>query len=84
MFEVPELENVESLDAKRVDPQLLCSEESASKSGKLGPFGLSALASEDQREQTAVFFRIYKSSNKYIGLMCSDQSRFLVSDIFPP
>ncbi|XP_057432029.1 beta-fructofuranosidase, insoluble isoenzyme CWINV3-like isoform X2 [Lotus japonicus] len=75
VFEVPELENVESLDAKRVDPQLLCSEESASKSGKLGPFGLSALASEDQREQTAVFFRIYKSSNKYLGLMCSDQSR---------
>ncbi|KAJ1423432.1 Glycosyl hydrolase family 32, N-terminal [Sesbania bispinosa] len=75
VFELPEVGSAESLDVSGVDPQLLCSEEYVSRSGIIGPFGLSALASEDLREQTAVFFRIYKSSNKYIGLMCSDQSR---------
>ncbi|XP_027356926.1 fructan 6-exohydrolase [Abrus precatorius] len=74
-FELPELESAEPLDAKRVDPQLLCGEEYASRSGIIGPFGLSALASDDLREQTVIFFRIYKASNKYTGLMCSDQSR---------
>ncbi|KAJ1430302.1 Glycosyl hydrolase family 32, N-terminal [Sesbania bispinosa] len=75
VFELPEVGSAESLDVSGVDPQLLCSEEYVSRSGIIGPFGLSALASEDLREQTAIFFRIYKSSNKYIGLMCSDQSR---------
>ncbi|XP_061374912.1 beta-fructofuranosidase, insoluble isoenzyme CWINV6-like isoform X2 [Gastrolobium bilobum] len=75
VFELTEVESAESLDATEVDPQLLCSEEYASRSGIIGPFGLSALASDDLREQTAVFFRIYKVPNKYIGLMCSDQSR---------
>lgn len=79
MFELPGLENAESLEATGIDPQLLCSEEYASRKGSIGPFGLAALASEDLREHTAVFFRIYKASNRYIGLMCSDQSRFLHS-----
>ncbi|KAH1203865.1 Fructan 6-exohydrolase [Glycine max] len=75
LFELPELENVEWLDESEVDPHLLCSEEYATRSGTIGPFGLLALASEDQTEHTAVFFRIYRASNRYICFMCSDQSR---------
>lgn len=78
LFEIPELESAESLDPNEVDPQLLCSEEGASRSGIIGPFGISALASTDLREHTAIFFRLYKASNKYVGLMCSDQSRSLL------
>ncbi|KAJ1442814.1 Glycosyl hydrolase family 32, N-terminal [Sesbania bispinosa] len=75
LFELPELEIAEWLDSSEVDPQLLCSEEYASRSGIIGPFGLFALASEDQTEKTAVFFRIYRAPNRYVCLMCSDQSR---------
>ena len=75
LFELPELENVEWLDESEVDPHVLCSEEYATRSGTIGPFGLLALASEDQTEHTAVFFRIYRASNRYICFMCSDQSR---------
>ncbi|XP_057427055.1 beta-fructofuranosidase, insoluble isoenzyme CWINV3-like isoform X2 [Lotus japonicus] len=75
LFELPELERAEWLDASEVDPQLLCSQEYASRSGIIGPFGLLALASEDLTEQTAVFFRIYRAPNRYVCLMCSDQSR---------
>ena len=77
VFEVPELESAEWLDdPSGVDPQLLCSKEHASRSGTIGPFGLLALASEDLTEQTAVFFQMYRAPNRYLGLMCSDQSRF--------
>ncbi|XP_061351070.1 beta-fructofuranosidase, insoluble isoenzyme CWINV1-like [Gastrolobium bilobum] len=75
LFELPELESAEWLDPSEVDPYLLCSEEYASRSGVIGPFGLLALASEDLTEQTAIFFRIYRAPNKYVCLMCSDQSR---------
>ncbi|KAE9586237.1 putative glycosidase [Lupinus albus] len=75
LFEIPELESAEWLDPSGVDPELLCSQGDASISGTIGPFGLLALASKDLTEQTAVYFRIYKALNKYIGLMCSDQSR---------
>ncbi|XP_057729091.1 beta-fructofuranosidase, insoluble isoenzyme CWINV6-like isoform X1 [Arachis stenosperma] len=73
LFEIPELENAESFDLSDVDPQLLCS--NAPRSGIIGPFGLLALASKDLREHTAISFRVYKTSNKFVGLMCSDQSR---------
>ncbi|XP_019443111.1 PREDICTED: beta-fructofuranosidase, insoluble isoenzyme CWINV3-like isoform X1 [Lupinus angustifolius] len=75
LFEIPELESAEWLDPSGVDPQLLCSQGHASISGTIGPFGLLALAAKDLTEQTAVYFRIYKAPNRYIGLMCSDQSR---------
>ncbi|KAK4274570.1 hypothetical protein QN277_017770 [Acacia crassicarpa] len=75
LFELSEIKNAEEIDPTKVDPQILCSEEDASKSGTIGPFGLSALASEDKTEQTEIFFRIYKAPNRYVGLMCSDQSR---------
>ncbi|KAK7310704.1 hypothetical protein RJT34_08373 [Clitoria ternatea] len=74
LFELPELESAEWLDPSEVD-QLLCSEEYASRNGIIGPFGLLALASTDQTEHTAVFFRIYRAPNRYVCLMCSDQSR---------
>ncbi|KAF2541479.1 hypothetical protein F2Q68_00032782 [Brassica cretica] len=47
------------------------------KSG-LGPFGLMVLASKNLEEYTSVYFRIFKArqnSNKYVVVMCSDQSR---------
>ncbi|KAK7283198.1 hypothetical protein RIF29_12569 [Crotalaria pallida] len=75
LFEFHDLENAESLDPNGVDPQQLCSEEYASRNGTIGPFGISALASTDLREQTTIFFRLYKAFNNYVGLMCSDQSR---------
>ncbi|KAL2317924.1 hypothetical protein Fmac_031800 [Flemingia macrophylla] len=75
LFELPELESAEWLDQSEVDPNLLCSEEYTSRSGILGPFGLLALASEDQTEHTAIFFRIYRAPNRYVCFMCSDQSR---------
>ncbi|KAE9599813.1 putative glycosidase [Lupinus albus] len=75
LFELPELESAEWLDGNEVDPELLCSEEYASKSGTIGPFGLLALASEDLTEKTAIFFRIYRTPNGYKCLMCSDESR---------
>ncbi|XP_027333112.1 beta-fructofuranosidase, insoluble isoenzyme CWINV6-like [Abrus precatorius] len=75
LFELPELESAEFLDPNGVDPQLLCSQEYASRSGIIGPFGLLALASKDLKEHTSIFFRIYRAPNRYICLMCSDQSR---------
>ncbi|KAI3454147.1 hypothetical protein Pfo_010810 [Paulownia fortunei] len=74
-FRLLNLKGVELIDERLVDPQLLCSQMNASVSGVFGPFGLLVLASEDLTEQTAMFFRIFKSHGKYIVLMCSDQSR---------
>ncbi|PWA86858.1 cell wall invertase CWI1 [Artemisia annua] len=56
-------EEVEELDHSVVDPQLICSAKDSSTKGKFGPFGLLALASSNLTEQTAIFFRIYKSSD---------------------
>nr|AQY72396.1 beta-fructofuranosidase cell wall isozyme 6-like protein [Pisum sativum] len=76
LFELPDLESGELLeDPSEVDPQLLCSKPYASRNGQIGPFGLLALASKDLTEQTAVFFQIYKTPNRYLCLMCSDHSR---------
>ncbi|PON96018.1 Glycoside hydrolase [Trema orientale] len=74
-FEVTEIEEAESLDPRWADPQLLCDKKNAKVIGKVGPFGLLVLASDDLTEQTAIFFRIFKNSENYIVLMCSDQSR---------
>nr|WPJ73841.1 cell wall invertase 4 [Morus alba] len=74
-FDVEELKKAELFDPSWVDPQLLCSQKNASVRGEIGPFGLLALASKDLTEQTAIFFRIFKSNEEYIVLMCSDQSR---------
>jgi len=83
LFELPELEKAEFLDPNGVDPQLLCSQEYESRSGIIGPFGLLALASKDLKEHTAVFFTIYRTPNRYVCLMCSDQSRLLLNSNIP-
>ena len=74
-FDMLGLEKAELMDPSWVDPQSLCSQKNASVRGKVGPFGLLVLASKDLTEQTAIFFRIFKSNKKYVVLMCSDQSR---------
>ncbi|XP_062098391.1 beta-fructofuranosidase, insoluble isoenzyme CWINV3-like isoform X1 [Humulus lupulus] len=84
-FEVTELEEAESMNSSRVDPQMLCGETNANVRGKVGAFGLKVLASDDLTEQTSIFFRIFKTNNseekkKYVVLMCSDQSRSSLRD----
>lgn len=74
-FETTDLAKAETIDHNSVDPQLLCSSKTASVRGKLGPFGLLALASEDLKEQTAIYFHVLKKNGKFVVLMCSDQSR---------
>ncbi|KAH6831117.1 Glycosyl hydrolases family 32 protein [Perilla frutescens var. hirtella] len=74
-FRISNLEGVELIDEKLLDPQLLCIQNNASVNGVFGPFGLLVLASEDLTEQTAVFFRIFKQNEKHVVLMCTDQSR---------
>ncbi|CAI9759613.1 unnamed protein product [Fraxinus pennsylvanica] len=75
-FKLPNLEDqIELMNTKSVDPQQLCIQKNSSVRGVLGPFGLLVLASKDLTEQTAIFFRIFKGDDKFIVLMCSDQSR---------
>ncbi|KAJ4958397.1 hypothetical protein NE237_025508 [Protea cynaroides] len=76
-FDLPTLENlkIENMDPSWANPQVLCSEKGASVKGSLGPFGLLVLASKGLEEQTAIFFRVFKSQERYVVLMCTDQSR---------
>ncbi|CAH9076895.1 unnamed protein product [Cuscuta europaea] len=75
-FGDPMLEKAEELKPEwTTDPQELCSQMGASVRDSLGPFGLLVLASQDIQEFTAVFFRIFKKVDKYVVLMCSDQTR---------
>ena len=74
-FKIPNLSNVEEFDPNWTDSQELCSRKGASVGGVLGPFGLLTLASEGLEEYTAIFFRIFKTSAKYVVVMCSDQSK---------
>ncbi|KAG6669161.1 hypothetical protein CIPAW_01G224000 [Carya illinoinensis] len=76
-FEISEFIKAEVLDPSWTNPQVLCSRKDASVKGGLGPFGLLVLASEGLQEYTAVFYRIFKGHNKYVVLMCSDQSRLI-------
>ena len=77
-FEITNFEKAEVLKPSWSNPQLLCSQKGASVKGNLGPFGLLVLASKGLKENTAVFFRIFKGQNKLVVLMCSDQSRSLL------
>ncbi|XP_076938167.1 fructan 6-exohydrolase-like [Bidens hawaiensis] len=74
-FNLPKIEEVEALDPKWDDPQTLCTTKPANYSGRVGPFGLLVIASQDLTEQTAVFFRVFKDNQQFVVLMCSDQSR---------
>ncbi|KAI3919167.1 hypothetical protein MKX01_018806 [Papaver californicum] len=75
IFELPKLEDCDIMKPSWDNPQLLCSSKPAEVRGKSGPFGLLALASKNLDEQTAIFFRVFNHENKYVVLMCSDQSR---------
>ncbi|KAE8669842.1 Beta-fructofuranosidase, insoluble isoenzyme CWINV5 [Hibiscus syriacus] len=74
-FEIPNIDKAEAVNPSWTNPQVLCSQQGASVKGGVGPFGLLVLASKGLSENTAVFFRIFKGQNKYVVLMCSDQSR---------
>ncbi|KAG8369764.1 hypothetical protein BUALT_Bualt14G0047600 [Buddleja alternifolia] len=63
------------MDLSWSDPQAVFSQKGASAMGGLGPFGRLILASKDMQEYTAVFFRVLKGKDRYMVLMCSDQSR---------
>ncbi|KAJ4833794.1 hypothetical protein Tsubulata_014713 [Turnera subulata] len=80
VFDLPELLEAEFLNPTGIDPQQLCTDSNAAVNGRLGPFGILALATEDLAEQTAIFFRIFKTQNGYAVLMCSDQSRSSLRD----
>nr|KAJ0204263.1 hypothetical protein LSAT_V11C500246090 [Lactuca sativa] len=74
-FSLTNLSEIELIDSEAIDPQIRCSQKNASISGRFAPFGLLILASKNLTEQTAVFFRVFKGPNKFLVLMCSDQSR---------
>ncbi|GMH22052.1 hypothetical protein Nepgr_023895 [Nepenthes gracilis] len=74
-FRLTKLTNVEKFDPSWTDPQLLCSRKEAMVQGGVGPFGLLTLASKGLEEYTAIFFRVFKSRDRHMVLMCSDQSR---------
>jgi beta-fructofuranosidase len=70
VFEIPNLEEAETLDPKwLLDPRGLCG---ASMHGGVSPFGLLVMASGDLEEHTAVFFRVFKHLYTYKVLMCTD------------
>ena len=73
-FSILSLKEAELIDSENVDPQLLCAQKNASVSGSFGPFGFLLLASKNLTEHTAVFFRVFKSPNKFVVLICSYQS----------
>ncbi|KAL0691146.1 hypothetical protein Bca4012_090825 [Brassica carinata] len=78
LFKVRNLEKADVIEPSWTDPQLICSKMNVSVKSGLGPFGLMVLASKNLEEYTSVYFRIFKArqnSNKYVVVMCSDQSR---------
>ncbi|CAK9310620.1 unnamed protein product [Citrullus colocynthis] len=74
-FKVKNFKKAQMLKPKWKNPQLLCSQKGAPTKGGIGPLGLLVLASENLKEYTSVSFTIFKRQNKYVVLMCSDQSR---------
>lgn len=58
--------------------QLVCSQAGAAAKGVYGPFGVLVLATDDLKEQTAVYFYfVYSKQQGWKTLVCSDQSRYL-------
>jgi hypothetical protein len=77
-FDVPSLDKAEPFDSTYMyDAQAFCKIKGADVKGGVGPFGLYVLASSDLRERTAVFFRVFKSENKHIVLMCNDPTQYV-------
>ncbi|KAM3205094.1 Beta-fructofuranosidase, insoluble isoenzyme CWINV2 [Capsicum annuum] len=76
-FSFSSLENAEEFDPSWADlyAQDVCGFRGSTVQGGLGPFGLLTLSSENLEEYTPVFFRVFKTQDKYKVLMCSDASR---------
>ncbi|TVU45191.1 hypothetical protein EJB05_04667 [Eragrostis curvula] len=77
-FQVMDLDKAEPFDPawKAADAQTVCAARGADAKGGVGPFGLWVLASDDLKEKTAVFFRVFKNGEdgKHVVLMCNDPS----------
>lgn len=75
-FHLPNLHDAELTHPENLDPKILCSKKNARIGGVIGPFGLMVMASKNLTEHTDIFFRVLKvHDDKYVVLMCSDQSR---------
>jgi hypothetical protein len=76
-FELAAVDTADPFDPSwLLDTEKHCREADASVQSSVGPFGLIVLASDDMEEHTTVHFRVYKSQQKYMILMCSDLRRF--------
>ncbi|OEL14823.1 Beta-fructofuranosidase, insoluble isoenzyme 4 [Dichanthelium oligosanthes] len=72
-FELTSIDSADPFDPSwLLDIEKHCQEADASVHGSVGPFGLVVLASDNMEEHTSVHFRVYKSKEKYMVLMCSD------------
>ncbi|KAE8820635.1 Beta-fructofuranosidase, insoluble isoenzyme 4 [Hordeum vulgare] len=75
-FELTSINDADPFDPSwLLYPETHCFKAGASVPGGIGPFGLVILASNNMDEHTAVHFRVYKSQQKYMILMCSDLRR---------
>ncbi|TVU49096.1 hypothetical protein EJB05_00387 [Eragrostis curvula] len=75
-FELVALDTAENFDPSwLLDIENHCREVDASVQSDVGPFGLIVLATDNMEEHTTVHFRVYKSQQKYMILMCSDLRR---------
>ncbi|XP_037449281.1 beta-fructofuranosidase, insoluble isoenzyme 4-like [Triticum dicoccoides] len=75
-FELTSIDDADPFDPSwLLDTEKHCCEAGASVHGGIGPFGLVILASNNMEEHTTVHFRVYKSQQKYMILMCSDLRR---------
>ncbi|KAL5193240.1 Beta-fructofuranosidase, insoluble isoenzyme 1 [Glycine soja] len=84
-FSFSSLDKAEAYDPKWVKAQDPCAQKGSKLQGGVGPFGLLTLASQNLEEFTPVFFRVFKSPNKHIVLLCSDaRSSSLKSDLYKP
>ena len=77
-FELESIDNADPFDPSwLLDVEKHCQEAGESVLGGIGPFGLVVLASDSMEEHTAVHFRVYKSQQSYMILMCSDLRRLV-------
>ncbi|XP_050227899.1 beta-fructofuranosidase, insoluble isoenzyme 1-like [Mercurialis annua] len=87
-FSFQSLDKAEPFDPKwkNLDALDVCAVKGSKAQGGLGPFGLLTLASEKLEEFTPIFFRVFKDSDKYKILLCSDARSSSLGDMLykPP
>ncbi|KAK7400870.1 hypothetical protein VNO78_12178 [Psophocarpus tetragonolobus] len=81
-FTFSSLDKAETYDPKPVKAGDLCQRKGSNLQGGVGPFGLLTLASQNLEEFTPVFFRIFRGSNKYVVLLCSNARSHLYKPSF--